>query len=113
MIRISFFMFCSTGVHELSVESYKDRPANSVDAKDMTENQTGHESEHESHGSRHMFMMFLCCLLPIVALFALASIFPGSPYLSFLVLAICPLAMIFVMLPNMLSKKKKEKSSCH
>ncbi len=79
----------------------------------MSENQTGSEAEHQSHSARHMLMMLLCCLLPIAVVFGFSFAFPANPYLNFLVIAICPLSMILMHLPNLISKKKKEKNSCH
>lgn len=79
----------------------------------MSEHQTEHETEHESHSAKHMILMMLCCFLPIIALVAVAVLFPGASYLVFLFVLICPLAMGLMMLPNLLSKKKKAKESCH
>ena len=52
-------------------------------------------------------MMALCCIAPMIAVFALVAVYPGNPYVSFLVIAICPLSMLLMQLPHMLSRKKK------
>ena len=79
----------------------------------MSDNHIDHGTSHESHGTKHMKLMMLCCMLPIVAIVAVAALFPGASYLSFLFILICPLGMALMMLPNFLSKKKKSKESCH
>jgi hypothetical protein len=57
------------------------------------------ESTVHQHGSGgHMWLMLLCCLLPI-ALFAAVAAFgiPSSRVLSFAVFLFCPLMMVFMM----------------
>ena len=52
-----------------------------------------------SHGSGwHMWLMLLCCIVPI-ALFAAVATFgiPFSGVLSFAVFLLCPLMMVFMM----------------
>ncbi len=78
----------------------------------MSDKQTESQTEIESHGSKHMLLMILCCFLPMIAIVFIAFLFPNTPYLGFLFLFICPLAMGLMMLPNFLSKKKT-KGSCH
>lgn len=73
-----------------------------------------HEQEHEGHDSnKHMLMMVLCCVLPMVAIVSIAFLFPGAPYLGLILTFICPVSMLLMMLPNWLSKNKKKKASCH
>lgn len=79
----------------------------------MSDNHVDPETSHESHGTKHMILMMLCCMLPIIAIVVVAALFPGASYLNFLFILICPLAMAFMMVPNLLSKKKKSKESCH
>jgi Protein of unknown function (DUF2933) len=64
---------------------------------------TSHTSSANStthgHGSGwHMWLMLLCCLVPI-ALFAAVAGFgiPFSGVLSFAVFLLCPLMMVFMM----------------
>jgi hypothetical protein len=64
---------------------------------------TSHTSSANStahiHGSSwHMWLMLLCCLVPI-ALFAGVAVlgFPFSGVLSFAVFLLCPLMMVFMM----------------
>jgi len=79
----------------------------------MSDNHTDHEIGQHDHSKRHMILMMLCCMAPIMAIVAVAAIFPEASYLNFLFILICPLAMGLMMLPNLLSKKKKSKESCH
>ncbi len=79
----------------------------------MSEHQTNEETEHQSHGAKHMITMMMCCFLPIIAIVVIATIFPASSYLTFAFILICPLSMIMMYLPDLLSKKKKHKASCY
>jgi hypothetical protein len=71
------------------------------------ENETDHE--HESHltSKSHMLVMALCCMLPLVAIVSLPAILPGSPYLLFFAVLLCPLSMFLMVLPDLLHKKKE------
>jgi uncharacterized membrane protein len=73
----------------------------------MSEQQKSHEADHESHNNRHMLLMALCCLMPVITVAALSAFFPGNAYIGFLAFLICPLSMLLMHLPNMLSRKKK------
>jgi hypothetical protein len=79
----------------------------------MSDNHLDQETSHESHRTKHMILMMLCCILPIVAIVAVTALFPGASYLNFLLILICPLGTVLMLLPNLLSKKKKPKESCH
>jgi hypothetical protein len=79
----------------------------------MSDNHVDQETSHESHSAKHMILMMVCCMLPIIAIVAVAALFPGTSYLNYLFILICPLGMALMMLPNLLSKKKKSKESCH
>ncbi len=74
----------------------------------MSDHQIGDETEHKSQSNKRMLLMALCCLLPLVAVVAVASLFPASSYLSFIFILACPLMMVMMMLPNWLSKKDKK-----
>jgi len=73
----------------------------------MSEHQKSHETDNESHSKRHILLMALCCLLPMITLVALLAIFPGNAFLGFFAFLLCPLSMLLMHLPNMLSRKKK------
>ncbi len=79
----------------------------------MSDDNANHEMGHESHSTKHMLLMMLCCMLPIIAIVVVAALFPEASYLNFLFVLICPLSMALMMLPNLLSKKKKTNESCH
>jgi heme/copper-type cytochrome/quinol oxidase subunit 4 len=79
----------------------------------MSDNHTDHESGQHDHSKRHMILMMLCCMLTIMAIVAVATLFPEASYLNFLFILICPISMVLMMLPNWLSKNKKAKESCH
>jgi uncharacterized membrane protein len=57
-----------------------------------------HSSAHHRGAGGHMWLMLLCCLVPI-ALFAAVAAFgiPFSGVLSFAVFLLCPLMMVFMM----------------
>jgi uncharacterized membrane protein len=46
----------------------------------------------------HLFLMVLCCLVPIVAIVVLRAIGIQSGFLFFAVVLICPLSMTMMML---------------
>ena len=73
----------------------------------MSEQQKSHEIDNDSHGKRHMLLMALCCMLPVITVVALLVFFPGNAYLGFFAFLLCPLSMLLMHLPNMLSRKKK------
>jgi hypothetical protein len=50
--------------------------------------------------------MVLCCFLPIVVVFGLVAVFPGNAYLGFIGFLICPLSMLLMYLPKLLSRKR-------
>lgn len=58
----------------------------------MSDNHVDQETSHESHGTKHMILMMLCCMLPIIAIVVVAALFPGASYLNFLFILVCPLA---------------------
>jgi hypothetical protein len=75
--------------------------------------ETDHEHESHSTSKSHGLMMALCCILPMVAIVSLFAIFPGSPYLIFLGVLLCPLSMSLMMLPNWLHRKKEAEEHGH
>jgi len=79
----------------------------------MSDNHVDQETSNESHGSKHMILMMLCCMLPIMAIVAVDALFPRASYLNFLFILICPLVMGLMMIPNLLSQKKNSKESCY
>ena len=56
-------------------------------------------SAAHSHGSGwHMWLMLLCCIVPIALFAAVATLgIPFSGVLSFAVFLFCPLMMVFMM----------------
>jgi len=73
----------------------------------MSEHSPNHESVQGKPSRRHALLMALCCIAPMIAVIALVTVYPGNPYATFLVLAICPLSMLLMQLPHLLSRKKK------
>ena len=73
----------------------------------MCEHNQNHESEHGSTSKLHVLLMALCCVAPVIVIVVLVSVFPSNSYVSFLVLAICPLSMILMQLVHKLSRRKK------
>jgi hypothetical protein len=71
------------------------------------EDETDHEQESQSRSKSHLLMMAICCILPLVTIVSLLAIFPGSPYLLFSAVLLCPLSMSLMMLPNWLHRKKE------
>jgi len=71
------------------------------------ENEKEHGHDHGTVSKRHMLLMALCCILPVIVLMALFAFFPETPYLGFFATIICPLAMVLMYLPNLLNRKKK------
>ena len=71
----------------------------------MQEHDDSH-NENSSMSKRHMLIMALCCLLPMVVLIAVFALFPGSPYLNFFIVLLCPLSMFLMQLPRLLRRKK-------
>jgi len=71
---------------------------------DMCEHGYQHESEQASetaeHGKRHLLIMALCCLIPIVMIIALVFANVESTYLYFLLILLCPLMHLLSMLPR-------------
>lgn len=106
-------MFCTSLVHDLSVYSYKNSIMIQQLVRNMSDDHTNYEMEHGSHSTKHMLLMMLCCMLPIIAIVVVSVIFPEVSYLNFLFVLICPLSMALMMLPTLLSKKKNTNESCH
>ena len=104
--------FCSNIVHELSVGSYMGYLLILLRSP-MHENHTDNESASETPSKRHVLVMALCCLLPIIVVTAVFALFPGLSYLSYLLVLLCPLSMLMMHLPQMLSKKKKTEKHEH
>ena len=73
----------------------------------MNKDHQDHEKEKVHTNNRHMIMMVLCCAIPMVAFVVVFALFPGSPYLGFMALVLCPLMMVFMHLPSLFDRKKK------
>jgi hypothetical protein len=73
----------------------------------MSEQQKSRETDNDSRGNRHMLLMTLCCMLPVITVVVLLVFFPGNAYLGFFAFLLCPLSMLLMHLPNILPRKKK------
>lgn len=62
----------------------------------MPENNSNKESSNHSHKG-HMWMMAICCGLPIIGFLAIAVLGISMPSLETLLLLICPIGMIGMM----------------
>ncbi|MGE5619195.1 MAG: DUF2933 domain-containing protein [Sphingomonadaceae bacterium] len=68
---------------------------------------------HQHSGNRHMMIMLLCCLIPMVAVFAVTILnIPLSSLATYALVALCPLLHIFMM-KGMLGRGKQDQPSCH
>ena len=79
----------------------------------MHNHETDAENEEASMSKLHMLIMALCCIFPMVILIAVFVVFPGSPYLTFLIVLLCPLSMLLMRLPRLLPRKKKTEKHNH
>jgi len=62
----------------------------------MPENNSNKESSNHSHKG-HMWMMAICCGLPIIGFLAIAVLGISMPSLETVLLLICPIGMIAMM----------------
>ena len=62
----------------------------------MPENNSNKESSNHSHKG-HMWMMAICCGLPIIGFLAIAVIGISMPSLETALLLICPIGMVAMM----------------
>ena len=54
--------------------------------------------DHSSHGQRHLLLMLVCCLIPVVALAAIYLLrIPVPTVLTYAVFLLCPLSHILMM----------------
>ena len=54
--------------------------------------------DHSSHGQRHLLLMLVCCLIPVVALAAIYLFrIPVPTVLTYAVLLLCPLSHVLMM----------------
>jgi len=73
----------------------------------MHEHEQTHESEGGAYSRRHLFIMALCCLIPIALLIAVVYANIESTYLPFLLVLLCPVFMFLMYLSRTLPKKKR------
>jgi len=70
----------------------------------------GHTSENMRSQSAHMWMMIVCCALPLVAILAIGAFGVNAPSLKTLLLLICPIAMgvmVFSMMRDQYAARNK------
>lgn len=79
-------------------------------------NKLPNKDEKKSTGHKHMnhmWLMALCCGIPIIGLIAIASLGIASPSLETLILLICPIGMVGMMyMMHRDQKSGKEGGSC-
>lgn len=73
----------------------------------MHEHEPDSDTAEGSMSKTHLIIMAICCILPMVLLIVVFAVFPGSPYLTFLIVLLCPLSMVMMQLPRLFSRKKK------
>ena len=74
---------------------------------DVDKNQNNH-----SH-SKHMWMMAICCGVPVIAFLAIAALGVSSPSLETVIAVICPIGMVGMMvMMHRDSNKNKTSGSC-
>jgi hypothetical protein len=66
-----------------------------------------HERQKGKGHGKHMILMFLCCLVPIIILLILPKTGILSKF-SWLVPLLCPVLMIGMMIPMMINHKDKK-----
>jgi hypothetical protein len=69
-----------------------------MDSLSTSQTSSANRTAHVHGSAWHMWLMLLCCIVPI-ALFAAVAAFgiPFSGVLSFAVFLLCPLMMVFMM----------------
>jgi len=72
-----------------------------------------HESEEGAHRRSHLFIMALCCLIPIALVAVIVYANVESQYLPFLLLLLCPLSMLLMYLSETLFRKKRTEDAHH
>lgn len=54
--------------------------------------------DHSSHGQRHLLLMLVCCLIPVVALAAIYLFrIPVPTVLTYAIFLLCPLSHVLMM----------------
>lgn len=78
--------------------------------KTENENNSANKNKGHSH-SKHMWMMAVCCGLPIIGFLVIGAIGISMPSLETLFLIICPIGMIGMMYMMHRDSQQKEKSN--
>jgi len=77
-----------------------------------------HSNSNKKQGhshAKHMWMMAICCGLPIIGFLAISALGIGTPSLETLIALICPIGMVGMMYMMHRDSQKKEggHSYCH
>ncbi|MCB1753468.1 MAG: hypothetical protein KDI74_17275 [Gammaproteobacteria bacterium] len=71
----------------------------------------GDKSKQNHSHAKHMWMMILCCGIPIVGFIAIATIGISAPSLETFLLLVCPLGMVGMM--YMMHRDGQKNSQSH
>ncbi|WP_211245077.1 hypothetical protein [Sedimenticola selenatireducens] len=71
----------------------------------------GDKNKQNQFHTKHMWMMVLCCGIPIVGLLAIATIGISAPSLETFLLLVCPIGMVGMM--YMMHRDGHENSQSH
>ena len=79
----------------------------------MKKSNTGDNKRQGHSGSKHMWMMAICCGLPIIGFLAIVILGFSMPSLETLFLLICPIGMIGMMyMMHRDNQGKNKRDSC-
>jgi hypothetical protein len=84
---------------------------NNVETYTMTSKNPVPSEKNKQNHSKHMWMMVLCCGIPIVALLAIAMIGISAPSLETFLFLVCPIGMVGMM--YMMHRDGQKSSQSH
>jgi len=76
----------------------------------ITKNENAGDKKQGHSHAKHMWMMIICCGLPIIGYLAIGILGLSMPSLETLLLVICPIGMMYMM--NRDSHGKEKGQSC-